>query len=478
LIWTEKASLARKVVVSITLNGKEARMFQSFQAAATAARRHGDLYFAALLDRECIAEAFGSAISTWNGWLYTPAVTIWVFLSQCLSPDHSCRDAVARLAAWLSAQGRRPCSSETGAYCTAREQLPETACHRLVCCTGKEIEDKAPEEWLWNGRRVRVVDGATITMPDTPENQAEYPQMESQPPGCGFPIARIVVIFSLAVGTVLEAAIGQYRGKQTGENSMFRTLHDLLTKGDVVLADRYFSGWFDLALLVERGVDVVVRKHQLRATDFRTGVRLGHDDHLVFWSKPARPKWMTRDVYESLPEFLILREVRVRVRQRGFRTKTVVAVTTLLSPWGYAADEIGELYRWRWQAELHLWSVKIALQMDHLRCKTPHRVRNELWMHLLAYNLIRRAMAVAALQSAVNPWQVSFKGALQTLNQFLPQLGSATSVTAICETLVRCIAAHIVGNRPDRYEPRVRKRRPKEYDLMTKPRAEYKRRAA
>jgi hypothetical protein len=156
----------------------------------------------------------------------------------------------------------------------------------------------------------------------------------------------------------------------------------------------------------------------------------------------------------------------------------VAAVTTLLSPWGYAADKIGELYRWRWQSELHLWSIKIALQMDHLRCKTPHRVRNELWMYLLAYNLIRRAMAVAALQSAMNPWQVSFKGALQTLNQFLPQLGSATSVTAICQTLAPCIAAPIVGNRTDRYEPRVRKRRPKEYDLMTKPRAEYKRRAA
>lgn len=453
-------------------------MFGSFQAAVAAARRHGDLYFAALLDRDSILEAFGSASSVWQGWLYTPAITVWVFLSQCLSPDHSCRDAVARLAAWLAAQGRRPCSAETGAYCLAREQLPEAGCHRLVCRTGKELEDKAPPEWLWKGRRVRVVDGAAVTMPDTPENQAEYPQPKSQRPGCGFPIARMVVIFSLAVGTVLEAAIGKYQGKQTGENSMFRTLHDVLGEGDVVLADRYFSGWFDMALLVERGVDVVVRKHQLRATDFRTGVRLGHDDHLVVWNKPRRPKWMSCEVYEALPEFLMLREVRIRVKQRGFRTKSLVVVTTLLSPAGYAADDIAELYRRRWQAELNLRSIKIALQMDHLRCKTPHRVRNEIWMHLLAYNLIRRAMAVAAVQSGAKPWQVSFKGALQTLNQFLPQLGSATSVTTICEALVRCIATHIVANRPDRYEPRVRKRRPKEYALMTKTRAEYRRRAA
>jgi len=453
-------------------------MFQSFRAAVAVARRDGDLYFAALLDRECILEAFGSASSIWNGWLYTPAVTVWVFLSQCLSPDHSCRDAVARLAAWLVAQGRRSCSGETGAYCTARDQLPEAACHQLVCRTGRKLEDEAPDNWFWKGRRVRVADGAAITMPDTPENQAEYPQLESQRPGCGFPIARIVVIFSLAVGTVLEAAIGQYRGKQTGENSMLRALHDVLAKGDVVLADRYFSGWFDIALLVERGVDGVFRKHQARATDFRTGVHLGREDHLVFWPKPKRPTWMSPEVYEALPGFLILRELRVHVRQKGFRTKSLVVITTLLSPAGYAAGEIADLYRRRWQAELHLWSIKIALQMDHLRCKTPHRVRNELWMHLLAYNLVRRAMALAALQSGAKPWQVSFKGALQTLNQFLPQLGCATSVTAICEALVRCIAAHVVGNRPDRYEPRVRKRRPKEYAYMTKPRAEYKRQMA
>ncbi len=356
--------------------------------------------------------------------------------------------------------------------------MPEAASHRLVCRTGKDVEDEAPPEWLWKGRRVRAVDGATVTMPDTPENQAEYPQAKTQLPGCGFPIARIVVVFSLAVGTVLEAAIGQYRGKQTGENSMFRTLHDVLVTGDVVLADRYFSGWFDLALLVERGVDVVIRKHQLRATDFRTGVRLGHDDHVVFWSKPPRPKWMTRETYAALPKFLPVREVRVQVKQRGFRSKSLMVVTTLLSPAGYAADEIADLYRRRWAAELNLRSLKIVLQMDHLRCLTPHRVRNEFWMHLLAYNLVRRAMTMAAFQSGAKPWQVSFKGALQTVNHFLPQLGSATSVAAICEALVRCIAAHVVGNRPDRYEPRVKKRRPKEYDFMTKPRGEYKRQVA
>jgi hypothetical protein len=449
-------------------------MLRSLHSAVTAARRHGDLYFAALLDRECILEAFGSASSDCHGWLYKPAVTIWVFLSQCLSADHSCRDAVARLVAWLVAHGRPPCSGETGAYCKARDLLPEAACHRLVCRTGSDVENDAPPEWLWKGRRVRVADGSTITMADTFENQAEYPQPESQRPGCGFPIARIVVVFSLAVGTVLDAAIGKYQGKQTGENSLLRTLHDTLARGDVLLADRCFSGWFDIALCSDRGVDVVVRKHQSRPTDFRKGVRLGHDDHLIVWKKPNRPAWMSIATYKALPSVLRLRELRVKVNRRGFRTKSLVVVTTLLNPEESTADDIADLYRRRWDAELNLRSIKIVLQMDQLRCKTPHRVRNEFWMHLLAYNLIRRVMALAAKESGQSPWQISFKGALQTVNQFLPLLGFAPSLEAACQTLVDCIAADTVGNRPDRFEPRVTKRRAKSYCSMTKTRAEYK----
>lgn len=451
-------------------------MFQSFRQAVSLARRRGDLSFAALVDQQRIWEALGPASSLWQGWIYTPAVTIWVFLSQCLSPDHSCREAVARLAAWRVAQGRKPCSPDTGAYCTARDSLPEAACQGLVRDTGRELEAQAPAKWLWHGRRVRVVDGTTITMPDTPENQAEYPQQKIQKRGCGFPIARVVVVFSLAVGVVLEAAIGKYEGKQTGENSLFRTLHDRLEPGDVVLADRYFSGWFDLALLTQRGVDVVVRKHPLRATDFRTGQRRGHDDHLVRWSKPARPTWMSPAEYAALPDELVLREVRVTVQQRGFRTKTVLVVTTLLDAEEFSAGQIAELYRRRWQAELHLRSLKIVLQMDHLRCKKPHRVRNELYMHLLAYNLIRRVMALAALEAKAAPWEISFKGALQTLNNFLPLLACSMPLDAGCTALVGCVAAHLVGNRPDRYEPRRVKRRPKNYKFFRQSRDSYKRR--
>jgi hypothetical protein len=453
-------------------------MDTSFRVEVAKARRHGDLYFASLLSEDRILQAFGKARWFWQGWIYTPAVTFWVFLAQCLSPDHSCREAVARLLAWRVGRGLKPCSADTGAYCTARESLPEEACSQLMRDTGREVDQEAPAAWRWCGRRVLTVDGSTLTMPDTPANQQEYPQVPGQKSGCGFPLARIVVVFSLAVGTALDATLGKYQGKQTGENSLFRTLHDTLQNGDVVLADRYFSGWFDLALLQQRSADIVVRKHQLRATDFRTGQRLGPDDHLVRWSKPPRPAWLTPAQYAALPDFLTLREVRVRVPQKGFRTRSLVVVTTLLDAQQYSAAEIAKLYRRRWQAELHLRSLKIVLQMDHLRCKTPHRVRNEFYMHLVAYNLIRRVMAVAAFQAGVEPWTVSFKGALQTLNNILPMLSTSASTADWCQAVLQAVAAHIVGDRPDRFEPRVRKRRPKNYPLMTKPRADYKSRAA
>ena len=451
-------------------------MYCSLRAAVSEVRRYGDLYFAALLPEDRILKAFDHARWFWQGWIYTPAVTVWVFLSQCCSADHSCRDAVARLGAWRIARGQKPCSPDTGAYCTARDKLPEAACHQLLCQTGHECEQQAAKSWFWHGRKVRVVDGTTATMPDTPENQAAYPQQKTQKAGCGFPIVRLVVVFLLAVGTVLDAALGKYEGKQTGENSLFRQLHPLLDDGDVVLADRYFGGWFDIALLRQRGIDVVVRKHQLRATDFRTGTRLGKDDHLVRWNKPQRPGWMTVEQYAALPDELELREVRVRVRQAGFRTKSVLVVTTLLNSEEYSRDEIAGLYRQRWQAELFLRSIKIVLQMDHLRCKTPERVRNEIWTHLLGYNLIRGVMAMAGQSAEIMPWCISFKGTLQTLNAFLPMLHGEINLDCWCRALLAAIASFVVANRPNRFEPRVRKRRPKPYKCMREPRQNYRNR--
>ena len=448
-------------------------MIHAFRTAVADARRHGDLYFAALLPQDRILKAFGTARWLWQGWIYTPTVTVYVFLSQCLSPDHSCRDAVARLIAWRVAGGSKACSADTGAYCTARNHLPEEVVHELARDSGRQVESESPEGWLWLGRRVRAVDGSTATMADTPENQAAYPQMKSQQPGCGFPIARILVIFSLSVGTVLEAAIGKYKGKETGENSLFRELHSTLAEGDVVLADRYFSGWFDIALLWQRGIDMVIRKHQLRRTDFRTGKRLGKDDHVIVWTRPQRPQWMSAEQYALMPSELTLREVRIRVAQNGMRTRSLIVVTTLLDAEQYPAKEIASLYRRRWQAELCLRSIKVVLQMDHLRCKTPERVRNEFYMHLVGYNLIRGVMAAAAQQSGKSPWEISFKGTQQTLSQFLPLLLSDAATETWCDALLQAVATHNVGDRPDRFEPRRVKRRPKPHKLLQKHRSLY-----
>jgi hypothetical protein len=450
----------------------------AFRSAVVRARQHGELFFAGLISEENIHRALGNARLVWRGWIYTPAVTVWVFLAQCLSQDHSCREAVAQWITWLLARGQKPCSPDTGANCTARDHLPEEACQKLVQDTGRQVDEEAPKEWRWLGRRVLDVDGSTITLPDTEANQAEYPQQLGQLPGVGLPIARILVVFSLAVGTVLDAALAKYKGKETGENSLFRTLHNTLEHGDVVLVDRYFSGWFDIALVHQRRCDVVVRKHQLRPTDFRTGLRLGKDDHIVCWAKPQRPDWMTQEQYDTLPDDLTVREVRVRVEQKGFRTKSLIVVTTLLDATKYSATEIAKLYRRRWQAELNLRSIKIVLQMDHLRCKTPHRVRNEFFMHLLAYNLIRKTMAIAAVRADVEPWTIRFKGTLQTATKLLPLLASDMSTEEWCTALLDAIETHVVGDRPDRFEPRVKKRRPKPYDLMNQPRQHYKRQIA
>jgi putative transposase len=447
-------------------------MFQSWVQRIRQARRDSSFFFASLLPEQIIREAFPEASQPEReGTVYTRPVVVWMFLAQVLCPDHSCRPTVARLIAWLAGQGRKPCSAETGTYCTARGQLSETGCHQLVTRTARAIDQTADESWHWHGHEVKVVDGATETMPDTEENQRDYPQQSAQAPGCGQPSMRMVVLFSLATGVALQLAMTRYKGKRTGENTLFRNhISQALNPGDVLLGDRFFSSWFDIALLQQQGVEVVVRKHQKRKTDFRTGARIRRDDHLVIWPKPQRPKWMSQEQYDSLPDELVLREVRIHVRQRGFRSRPIIVVTTLWDHQKYPAAEIAELFRRRWQAELNLRSLKTQLQMVHLRCKTPDRVRNEARMHLTAYNLIRGTMVEAARRAGLKPWHLSFKGTVQTVNEFLPATLGVTDIETWVRTLLKAIATHVVGNRPNRVEPRVVKRRPKGYKLMNQPR--------
>lgn len=405
---------------------------------------------------------------------FPPLITLAMFLSQCHDADQSLRQAVARRIAHQVVNNEPTCSSNTGAYAKARQRLPEEMFAQLTRHTGQQLMTDASARWSWHGRDVKVVDGSTASMPDTEENQQEYPQMSAQKPGLGFPILRFVVIFALAVGTALDAAFAPYKGKKTSELALFRGLHDSLDDGDVVLGDRHFCSFFEIAELQRRGIDVVLRQHQCRKTDFRRGVQLGRYDHLVVWEKPQRPEWMDEQTYQQYPDEMVMREVRIRIKGKGrkVRTRTITIATTLLDADEYPKADLAELYRLRWQAELNLRSLKTVMQMDVLRGKTPQMVRKEIWTHLLAYNLIRKVMAQAAQEYGLEPSAISFKGALQTVKAFaMPLLTCAKSkLPEVVAEMLLAIARHRVGNRPGRVEPRAVKRRPKPYDLLTKPR--------
>ena len=430
----------------------------------------------AILPQATVTQILTDEGATWKEVLYTPWVTFWTFFWQMLSPDRSCRAALKRLAAWMSSRGQKLNDEDTSPYCKARARLPESALRRLTRLLGSQAHHQAPQPWRWCGRAVKVVDGSTVLMPDTQANQKAYPQSPSQKPGLGFPIARIVVLFCLATGVVLELALGQYRGKQTGENALFRSLHEQLEPEDVVLGDRYYGSYFDIALLKQRGVDSVFRLHQRRPCDFRRGRRLGKEDQIVTWLRPPRPDWMEEATYEQIPEAMEIRQVRIHVHQVGFRTRVLDLATTLLDHEIYTKSDLSALFRQRWHAELDLRSIKIVLGMDLLRCKTPEMVRKEIWMTLLGYNVIRTVMAQASQEHRCDPRHLSFKGALQTVQEFGPALraGSVLHRRWLWSIVLSSVAGDAVGYRPNRVEPRARKRRPKPYPLLTKPRRQAK----
>lgn len=432
------------------------------------------LPFANVLSAERVERVLREENAVWSERIYTPVVTLWAFLSHVISADGSCRKTVARVLAWLVAQGRPACSPKTDPYCKARQRLPEAVLVRLTRETGRHIHDLAEPEWRWKGRRVKLGDGTTASMPDTPANQQAYPQSNTQKAGVGFPILRMMCVFCLATGVVLNAALAPYRGKKTGENALLRSLLDSFCPNDIFLADRYFSGYFDVALLKQRSVDSVIRGHQKRARDFRQGRRLGALDHVVTWSKPQRPAWMEPVTYFFLPATMAIREVAVAVPQPGFRTKHIIVQTTLLDVNFASAHDLADLYRCRWHAELDLRSLKITLGMDILTCKTPDMVRKEIWAHFLAYNLIRGLIAQTAHDLGAAPRQFSFKGALSFLLEFAVRLDSARGGTAneLRDWLLIGIGSYQVQDRPDRIEPRRRKRRPKNYPPLNTPRSE------
>lgn len=450
------------------------RFRQQVQVLRRQFLQDGGLPFTDVLSPETVAEALARAEVVWKDRIYTPLVTLWVFLSQALSIDHSCRAAVARLITHRLSRGQSSCSAETGAYCQAKKRLPEEFFAHITRETGRKLDEGAPSNWFWKNRRVYMFDGSTVSMPDTPENQEAYPQHDSQKPGLGFPLARIAAIFSLSCGAIIDLGVCRYAGKGQGEISLFRTLWDFFQPGDVVLTDRLYCTWRELLTLQQRGVDSVTQLQAMRRADFRRGRRLGKEDHIVRWRRP-KTRSLSGRAQRELPEYLTVRECRIHIEQAGFRSKTIVVVTTLLDPEEFPKEDLAALYRARWNAELDLRSVKETLQMDILRCKTPELVRKEIWTHILAYNLIRTIMAQAATRHDIQPRTISFKAALQLLGEFQRLIDyqehqGGAHRRMLYENLLDSVASQRVADRPDRFEPRLLKRRPKHFAFLRKPR--------
>jgi hypothetical protein len=396
--------------------------------------------------------------------LYPPTVTLSMFMRQVLDADGSCQKAVNGWAAQCMAEGLCVHSVRTGAYCRARQRLPLDMVRALTCETGRQLHAQALPAWRWHGRSVKLVDGTGISMPDTEENQTRYPQPSTQAPGVGFPLARVVAVIGLATGAVLDVAMGPFHGKGTSELGLLRQLDAVFEPGDVMLADALYCNYFLIATLMAAGVDVLFEQNGARTTDFRRGRSLGTRDHLVSWPKPRiRPEWMTPAQYADLPAELTLREARVHHK---------VLVTTMLDPRALPKPELGALYARRWNVELDLRCIKTTLHMDVLRCQTPAMNEKELWVHLLAYNVIRLLMVQAARDAGVHPRELSFK---HTVQMWIAWRSRGLGATVDYAYLFLLIAQPRVSQRPRRIEPRMRKRRPKPYPWLKMPRAKARR---
>lgn len=393
--------------------------------------------------------------------LFPPTTTLSLFMAQTLNADASCQATIDRHVVERIANHLSPCSTATGAYCKARQRLPLTMVRSLLRHTGRWLTGQSATAWRWQGRAVKLVDGTTITMPDTVNNQWRYPQPHTQRPGLGFPVARVVALLCLGTGAVLDTALGPQAGKKGSEHALFHTLLPAITAGDIMLADRYYCSYAMIALLRARGADVVFQQHQRRHTDFRKGQPLGTLDHVVVWNKPAmKPSWLSQEAFDELPETMQLREVRVGSK---------VLVSTLLSLDQVSAQGLKALYAQRWNVELDLRNIKTTLGLDRLVCKTPAMNEKQWCVGLLAYNLVRWLMLRSAKLADVLPRQLSFKHSLQLWLAW-SQRGLPPDETQI-ECLLILIAPRRVGQRPGRIEPRAVKRRPKPLPLLTQPRA-------
>jgi hypothetical protein len=434
--------------------------------------------FCEVLAPAVIEDACRQAGHVWRESFWSPTITLFTFLLQVLSAEKTLRAAVTSLLTQLLASGEMDLpSADPTAYCQARQRLPAKLFAGLLGRVTDRMQQLPVTQQTWRGHRVWVNDGACVSMPDEPELQKAFPQPEAQMPGCGFPVARLVVVFCWATGAIVDLMVSSLHHH---EITLFRKLWHHFRPGDVVINDRAYCSYTDIVQLLQRGVSVVCRLHRRRKADFRTGTRLGKDDQRVTWERPRQwfPTFgVTQQEFQRLPETMTVRIIRISHVPRGFRSRPIDVVTTLLDPMDAPADEIRQLYRDRWTAELNIRSLKTQLGMDVLRGKSTDVVSKEIVMHLVAYNLIRLLMWHAAAEYDRPLHRLSFTGTLHRFrNIYTSLLRKITSSQTgrLLEWLLRWIAQDQVPDRPNRIEPRRKKRRPKEYSLLSKPRAWYK----
>lgn len=403
---------------------------------------------------------------------YPPERVVWLFLSQKFEND-SMDATVAKHIGSLAAQGKETPSSNTAAYSQALSKLPGKLLSDLARGSAKKVEADIPMSWRFQERPLKLIDGTTVSMPDTADNQAVYPQPDSQKAGVGFPMARLVTVSSFSSGMVLDLALGAYSGKSTGEHALLRQLLHNFEKGDIAIADAYYASFFLCSYLMTNGIDFIFPMHAARNYDFRTGKRLGKKDHIAQWIRPAKPEWMPQEDYDNYPKKILLRELEIEKKRKGYRPERKVLVTSFLDDHVVTRNALAVLYSYRWFIELDLRSIKQTMNMDILKGKIPEMVRKEIWCCILAYNLIRKTMAQAAIVHDKNPRELSFTHAMNLINSFRDKMLFSEKNEYIYQVLLQKIVQIKVGNRSDRREPRVIKRRPKAFPRMQKPRHEY-----
>jgi len=406
--------------------------------------------------------------------VYSLRLTFECFVWQLLNPHTACREVVRQVQALCRLQGRQPVDDNTSAYIQARQRLPQERFEQVLKATAIAADQRAGQVGHLAGRPVKVVDGSTVQLPDTPANQKAYPQPSTQKPGCGFPVMRLVVLFSLASGALLEVALSNLLSH---DMRLLAQLWETLRAGDILMGDRGFGNFPTVAQLPRQGVDVVARLHQRRKVDFRKAKRLGTNDGLFVWPKGyQQSNILTAAQWRALPEEITVRIVRFHATIRGFRQRKITLVTTLLDPRTYPAEELAALYGRRWRLELCLRDVKTTMGMELLRCQSPAMAHKEVWAYLIAHNLVRCVMAEAALVHDAALDRLSFKGTLDSLRQYSAAIARARSRKLrrqLWQDLLVNLVRDQVPWRPHRREPRALKRRPKQYPLLTRPRDQF-----